>query len=106
MEFNDFRKLFEAHVKTMFKNNNTLFVTGIEKDVLWEIYLSSFPEGTNEIFRERREFDCSCCRHFIKTFGNVVIIENNELKSIWDFETKDSTFQPVIEALYWQIVCY
>lgn len=99
MEFKQFKKLFQAHVKEMFKNHSVLFVTSIDRDLLWEAYLESFPPGTNEIYRERREFDCSCCRHFIKAFGNVVAVENNELKSVWDFETNDSTYQPVVEAL-------
>lgn len=30
------------------------------------------PAGTNPIFRERTEHDCSCCRNFVKNLGNVV----------------------------------
>lgn len=33
------------------KNNSTLYETDIDKDVLWEVYLSSFPEGTNKMYR-------------------------------------------------------
>ena len=40
------------------KNNSTLYETDIDKDVLWEVYLSSFPEGTNKMYRKRREYDC------------------------------------------------
>lgn len=52
---------------------------------LWERYLASFPEGTNPIYRERTEHDCSCCRHFIKTMGGVVAIVDGKVVSIWDF---------------------
>lgn len=99
MEFTEFKKKFQNHITKMFKNQKHLFVTGTDKEVLWNKYLDSFPTGTNEIFRERREFDCSCCRHFIYSFGNVVAIENNKMISIWDFETGDSTYQPVIDAM-------
>ena len=58
-----------------------------------------FPEGENEIFRERREHDCSCCRHFIKNIGNAVVVKDNQIKTIWDFETNDTTYQQVINAL-------
>lgn len=65
----------------------------------WNLYLDSFPAGTNEIYRERRWHDCSCCRQFIKTIGNVVVIKNGTITTIWDFRTDDSTYQPVLDAL-------
>lgn len=99
MNFIDFKERFQKHVNNIIKNQDLLFVTDIDKDILWNKYLNNFPTGTNKIFRERREFDCSCCRHFIKSFGNIVVIKNNKLISIWDFETNDTTFQPVINAL-------
>ena len=99
MDFKQFKNLFQKNLDQMFENNSTLFIVDVDKDQLWNTYLDSFPAGTNEIFRERREYDCSCCRQFIKAFGNVVTIENNEPVSIWDFETGDDTFQPVVGAM-------
>ena len=68
----------------MMQKESTLFRTNVEKDLLWETYLNSFPEGTNLIYRERGEYDCNCCRQFIRTIGNVVAIIDNKLVSIWD----------------------
>jgi hypothetical protein len=99
MDFKLFKELLQRHVATDLMEQNTLFITDIDKDALWDLYLSSFPEGTNEIFRKRKEYDCSCCRHFIKSFGNVVTIKDNKVTSIWDFITNDSTYQPVIDSL-------
>jgi hypothetical protein len=100
MEFREFRSLMQAHFARMAKEYPTLFVTDVDKYKLWDTYLDSFPPGTNEIFRERREYDCSCCRHFIRAFGNVVAIDNdNNLVSVWDFEANDKTFKPVVMAL-------
>ena len=100
MEFKEFKNLFQEHVATLLQNHSILFVTGADKDRLWNTYLDSFPPGTNEIFRERREFDCSCCKQFIRSFGKVVAIQNdNQLVSIWDFQAADSEYQPVIDAL-------
>lgn len=99
MEFKEFNQKLQNHCKELFKESNVLFFTDVNKDELWETYLNSFPDGTNEIFRKRREHDCSCCKQFIRAFGNVVVISNNEIKSIWDFDSGSTTYQPVINAL-------
>jgi hypothetical protein len=99
MEFKEFRKKLQIHLNNIIKDQKILFVTDTDKDTLWDTYLNSFPPGTNEIYRERREFDCCCCRHFIKSFGNVVAIKNNKLISIWDFHIDDDKYQQVIDKL-------
>ena len=99
MEFNELKGLFQENFQRLTKDATHLFEVNLDKDELWNLYLDSFPEGTNEIYRERREYDCSCCRHFVKNIGNAVVISNNEVKSIWDFNTGDTKFQPVLNAL-------
>ena len=91
-------KLME-HFNEMIKDVNHLFEVSVDKDELWNLYLDSFPAGTNEIYRERREHDCSCCRQFIKAIGNAVAIKDNQITTIWDFRTDDTTYQPVLNAL-------
>lgn len=100
MNFTEMRDLLITHFKEMVKDHNVkLFEVGVDKDELWNLYLDSFPDGTNEIYRERREHDCSCCRQFIKSIGNAVVIKNNKVETIWGFETNDTTYQPVLNAL-------
>lgn len=81
--FKDFNAVLQANFEGW---TGELFVTDVDPDLMWETYLNSFPAGTNELYRERTEHDCSCCRHFIKRFGNVVTIVDGELVSIWDIE--------------------
>ena len=83
----------------MTKDVTHLFEVNVDKDEMWNLYLDSFPAGTNEIYRERREHDCSCCRHFIKSVGNAVVVKDNKVTTIWDFATNDDTYQPVLNAL-------
>lgn len=79
---------------------NYLFEVDLDKDELWNLYLDSFPEGTNPIFRERRTYDCSCCRHFIKNIGPTVFIDENlNLHTIFEFDTGSTVFQPVMNVL-------
>ena len=99
MEFVAMRnKLMENFVE-MTKDISHLFEVNVDKDKMWNLYLDSFPAGTNEVYRERRSHDCSCCRHFIKSVGNAVIIKDNKVSTIWDFESNSNTYQPVLNAL-------
>jgi hypothetical protein len=99
MKFKEFKRLLQENFQQMTKDATHLFEVNLDKESLWNVYLDSFPVGTNEIYRERREHDCSCCRHFIKNIGNAVVIKNNKVQTIWDFTTGDATYQPVIDAL-------
>jgi hypothetical protein len=82
MNFNVFKQAVATQFAKMVKS--PLFVTAITGDDLWTTYLAAFPEGTNPIYRERTEHDCSCCKQFIRNIGNVVTIQDGKLVSIWD----------------------
>lgn len=99
MEFTEMRNKLMEHFNEMVQDIDHLFEVAVDKDEFWNLYLDSFPAGTNEIYRERRWHDCSCCRQFIKTIGNAVVIKDNQIETIWDFRTDDSTYQPVLNAL-------
>ena len=80
-----------------------LYKTRATKADMWDTYLDSFPPGTNEIYKERREYDCQCCKQFIRVCGNVVAIIDNELVSIWDLNI-GGHFQVVADAMS-KLVC-
>jgi hypothetical protein len=75
-----------------------LLTSKVSKDELWEIYLGSFPEGSNPIFRERTAHDCACCKQFIRTMGDVVGIIDGKFQSIWDIDI-GGHYQVVADAL-------
>lgn len=97
--FSKFRDKLIEHFNEIVHDAKCLFVANLDKDEMWNTYLDSFPKGTNEIFRERKEHDCSCCRNFIKAIGNVVVVKNQEIHTIWGFDADSTTYQPVIDAL-------
>lgn len=99
MSFVRMRDNLIAHFNQITKDVDNIFEVAVDKDEMWNLYLDSFPEGTNNIYRERREHDCSCCRNFIKSIGNVVVIKDNKITTIWDFDTESTTYQPVVDAL-------
>jgi hypothetical protein len=78
---------------------DNVFVVSATGDELWAHYLASFPEGTNPIFRTRTEYDCSCCRNFVKNIGAVVYMKNGEMLSVWDVTVADALFQTIADSM-------
>ncbi len=97
--FKEFRTLLQKHFDEMVKDGAPLFITNADEDKLYDLYLDSFPAGTNPIFRKRREYDCSCCRRFVKNIGKLVSFMDGQMVTIWDFDTKSDVYQPVVDAL-------
>lgn len=98
-DFKEFRTLLQEHFNEMVKGENPLFITDADEDELYNLYLDSFPAGTNELFRKRREYDCSCCRRFVKNIGKLVAFYDGKVVTIWDFDAKSDKYQPVVDAL-------
>ena len=94
--FKDFKIAVQQQMDNMAKHE--LFRTNVEKDLLWETYLRSFPPGTNNIFRERPEHDCQCCKQFIRSAGNMVTVVDGAKVSIWDVNV-GGYYQVVADAL-------
>lgn len=98
--FKGFVKAIQKNLQQMSKDSSRLFTVNVDTEELYNLYLDSFPAGTNEIYRERREYDCSCCRHFIRDVGNVVSIKNGELHTIWGINpVSDDKYNVVAAAL-------
>lgn len=84
--FSQFASSVQKKFSEMQKTGN-LMVVDIPTDDLWSHYLASFPEGTNPVYKERAEYDCNCCRNFIKNIGRVVSIDDKGIvTSIWDVQ--------------------
>jgi hypothetical protein len=80
--FKEYKGILRKNVDKMINSETHMFITGIDKDEFWEIYLNSFPDEL------KQSFDCSSCRSYIKQFGGVVAIKNNKIVTMWDFDTE------------------
>jgi len=96
MEFSKFKEAVQTRFKIL--EETGLFYTDTHKDDLWECYLTSFPEGSNPMYKERTEHDCQCCKQFIRACGSVVSFVDGELVSIWDINI-GGDYQVVADAL-------
>jgi len=97
MNFKDFKVAVQRQFAIM--SQSQLFTVTLNKDDLWKTYLSSFPTGTNPIYKTRTEHDCQCCKQFIRNAGNIVAIQNGKLVSIWDIRVDDLSYQIVANTL-------
>lgn len=99
-DFKPFSEIVHSTYTTMAKGE--LFRVALTGDELWAAYLAAFPEGTNPIFRQRTEHDCSCCRNFIKNLGPLVSLDDNGGRiTVWDEAAMfaEQPYAEVAEAL-------
>lgn len=89
--FPAFAKIVAASFQAV-TNSQNVFTVDVDGDALFEKYLTSFPEGTNPIFKERTEHDCSCCKQFIRHVGMVVSVgpSGKKLRTVWDEAAKNA----------------
>ena len=101
MEFKEFAQLVQKRLLDLTKKENIVYKSKIEKPELWQLYLNSFPEGTNPIFRNATEFDCRCCASFITNVGRIVVYINGKHHNIWqDLDIPEGDkFKVVADAL-------
>lgn len=76
-----------------------LYAANVDRHALWDFYLQSFPDGTNPMFRERTEHDCSCCKNFITNVGGAVSIKNGELQTVWGVKDAPYPYDVVAQAM-------
>lgn len=94
-DFQYFAAAVEEKLDAMSKYE--LFVVDVEN--IFDRYLAAFPEGTNPVYRERTEHDCSCCKHFVRNVGNVVAIIDGKTTSIWDLDGLPEPYATVAQRM-------
>lgn len=83
-DFKPFGAIIRSNLDTMLSDTTEIYRMDVDPYELWDKYLEAFPEGTNPMFRERTQHDCSCCKHFIRNMGQLVVIKDGRIHTIWD----------------------
>ena len=84
----EFNKKIQEQFDKMSKSGK-LFRTELTGSETWDIYLNSFTDENDPIFRdpESSTHNCNHCKNFMRRYGNIVSInENNEIVSMFDIE--------------------
>lgn len=101
---------FASAVRFKFEKmtKQSLFFIDADKDSLFDLYLASFPEGTNPIYLTRTEHDCNCCKQFIRNIGNVVVIDKKTgvLDSVWNIKNLPYPYDVVAAAMHKHVVAH
>lgn len=82
----EFKSLADnVHQTYNYMATDELYTVDLDGDELYDAYLMAFPKGTNELFRERHEYDCQSCKNFIRNLGRVVAIRTDgAVLTVWD----------------------
>lgn len=97
-EYINFRNAVQKNFDKLAKNG-TLYYANVSKQEVWDMYQNSFPTGTNEIFRERREHECNCCKHALNVIGRVVGEVDGEFVNVWEGINTGTHYDAVAKAL-------
>ena len=100
--------LFQKFASQIDKNitaltaTHSMVQTDLSGDALWDLYLASFPEGTNPIFRERTEHDGSYDRSFIRHYGSLKAIHprTHKVTTLWEGISGCDFYDDVAAALH------
>lgn len=69
-----------------------LFRANVTGDKIWDMYLSSFTEETDPIFRdpESSSHNCNQCKSFVRRYGNIVALDSEfNIMTLFDIETEE-----------------
>ena len=55
VNFQPFARLIAEHFARMTEGVEMLYTVDVDRDQLWNYYLDSYPAGTNEVSRTRRQ---------------------------------------------------
>jgi len=65
----------------------------VTKDELWDAYISNIPEES------RQEYNCNCCKQFIKSYGNVAALVEGQILTLWGINIDNPVFKDSVKAL-------
>jgi len=77
--FKNIKEKIQSRFLEMTRGNTPLFITDIEKNDLWDLYINSFEDPA-----EKQSNNCNCCKSFIRNYGHIVSVKDGKLCSIWD----------------------
>lgn len=85
--FKSFSEQIRLNFSNLQQNGNKLFKSSLSGNDLWDLYLASFKEGDNPVFRDPQSssHNDNLDKSFIRRYGNVVTMNAEfEIITMWD----------------------
>lgn len=91
-----------VHDKLVSLTHRKLFQSAITDPA--QRYLAAFPEGTDPLYITNTTHDCTCCKHFVKNLGSILVINDDlTLDSIWNVPNLPYPYDVVAAAMHDQV---
>lgn len=87
--FSEVKQKVKEQFDLMCKGQTHLYTVDPDRDKIWELYLEGFTEDV------RQGNNCNCCKSFLRQYGGIVTIVNNQLCSIWDIDIEGEYAQSI-----------
>jgi len=87
---------------TQMSQTGKLFRVELTGQQIWELYLGSFTKENDPVFRdpESSVHNCNHCKNFIRRYGNIVSIdENNNIDTMFNVVADDEEFENTTKVL-------
>lgn len=89
--FKYFKQAMQEYIALqLVQSQRLLYETDADREALWLLYLAGFPDNV------RQEYNCHCCKSFIKHYGGLVFLIGNEKRTMWEFPASDEFHASVI----------
>lgn len=87
--FSEVKQKVKEQFDLMCKGQTHLYTVNPDRDKIWELYLEGFEETV------KQGHNCNCCKSFLRQYGGIVVIKNNQLCSVWDIEVGEEYAQSI-----------
>lgn len=77
--FSKIKNAVKAQFERVISDRNRLYFVQVDRDQVWELYLSGFPEPV------RQEYNCNCCKSFFRQFAGIVAIHGDKMITMFDY---------------------
>ena len=89
------RKFQRRFLAKIAASSDKLFTAAADESKLWSLYIDNVPSEL------RQHYNCACCRRFIQTYGDLVVIDDDgkTTSALWDTENIPEHMQASFAAL-------